>query len=183
MPTHYKGTSEQIRALDTFIKLNRATSALEASILAHGTIQGLTLSQFGVLEALYHLGPLCQGEVSRKLMKSTGNMTLVLDNLEKAGLVRRVRSAEDRRMIRIELTIKGHEVIEHVLPLHVAVITEEISVLSPAEQAELGRLLRKLEGEKRNFWGSRGRLASTATPTPKKFMRRKRAKDVCRTSL
>lgn len=144
MPTHYKGTSEQRLALDTFIKLNRATSALEARILAHGTIQGLTLSQFGVLEALYHLGPQCQGEISRKLLKSTGNMTLVLDNLEKASLVRRVRSVEDRRMISIELTAKGHEMIERVLPLHVAAITEEISVLNPADQAELGRLLRKL---------------------------------------
>ena len=144
MPTHYKGKPEEILALDTFIKFTRAMSSLEARILAHGTLGKLTLSQFGVLEALYHLGPLCQGELSQKLLKSTGNMTMVVDNLEKSGLVRRVRSAEDRRMISIELTQAGKALIERVLPVHVASIVAELSVLTPAEQATLGEICRKL---------------------------------------
>ena len=144
MPTHFKGTQEQILALDTFIKLSRAGSAFDTRLLSHGTLGGLTESQFAVLEALYHLGPMCQGQLSQKLLRSTGNMTLVLDNLEKHGLVRRVRSAEDRRMINIEMTDKGRERIEEVLPKHVEAITNEMQVLTPEEQAELGRLLRKL---------------------------------------
>src|SRR4051812_47595819 len=122
MPTHYNGKPEEVLALDTYIKLSRAISSFEKRILSHGTQEALTPSQFGVLEALYHLGPLCQGEVSRKLLTSTGNMTLVLDNLEKLGLVRRIRSAEDRRMVSIELTSKGQQLIEEIFPRHVQAV-------------------------------------------------------------
>jgi MarR family 2-MHQ and catechol resistance regulon transcriptional repressor len=144
MPTHFRGKPEEVLALDTFIKLSRAKTAFETRVLSHGTLDDLTPSQFAVLEALYHLGPLCQGELSSKLLTSTGNMTLVLDNLEKRGLARRVRSIEDRRMVRIELTQKGVEMIEQIFPNHVQFIVTEMSVLTFEEQAELGRLLRKL---------------------------------------
>ncbi len=144
MPTHYKGDPTEVLALDTYIKLSRAETAFETRMLSHGTLRDLTLSQFGVLEALYHLGPLCQGSLSQKLLKSTGNMTMVVDNLEKRGLVRRVRSTEDRRMVSIELTQPGRELIEAVFPLQLAAIIEEMSVLTPQEQVELGRLCRKL---------------------------------------
>ncbi len=144
MPTHYQGRPDEILALDTYIKLTRATNAFEDRVLARGTLGKLTISQFAVLEALYHLGSMCQGQLSHKLLKSTGNMTMVVDNLEKAGYVRRVRSFEDRRMITIELTGAGEKEIERVLPLHVAAITAEMSMLTPAEQATLGQLTRKL---------------------------------------
>ena len=144
MPTHYNGKPEEVLALDTYIKLSRAISSFEKRILSHGTQGVLTSSQFGVLEALYHLGPLCQGELSRKLLTSTGNMTLVLDNLEKGGLVRRIRSAEDRRMVSIELTSKGQLMIEEIFPRHVQAVLSEMEVLTDEEQKELGRLTRKL---------------------------------------
>jgi MarR family transcriptional regulator, 2-MHQ and catechol-resistance regulon repressor len=144
MPTHYKGTPEERLALDTYIKLSRATNSFEDRMLSYGTLGKLTISQFGVLEALYHLGPLCQGQLSKKLLRSTGNMTMVVDNLEKSGLVQRVRSVEDRRMISIELTAVGRQLIEQVLPEHIAVIVAEMSVLSPTEQSLLGELCRKL---------------------------------------
>jgi MarR family transcriptional regulator, 2-MHQ and catechol-resistance regulon repressor len=151
VPTHYSGDTHTLLALDTYIKLTRATSAIEGRLLSHGTLGKLTLSQFGVLEVLYHLGPQCQGVISQKLLKSTGNMTLVIDNLEKQGLVRRSRVEADRRQVMIELTQQGTELIEAIFPHHAAAITEEMSVLSAEEQIELGRLLRKLglgHGEK-----------------------------------
>jgi MarR family 2-MHQ and catechol resistance regulon transcriptional repressor len=157
MPTHYQGSSKEVLALDTFIKLTRASSAFEARMLSHGTLGELTLSQFGVLEALYHLGPLCQGVLSRKLLKSTGNITLVLDNLEKHGLVRRVRQVDDRRMISIELTEAGKKRIESIFPVHARIIAEEMSVLTAEEQVQLGALLRKLG------WG-RGETTPLAAP-------------------
>jgi len=144
MPTHHQGSPEEVLALDTYIKLTRASDSFTARVMAHGALESLTISQFGVLEVLYHLGPMCQGAISQKLLKSTGNMTLVIDNLEKHGLVQRVRSSEDRRMITIELTAGGREMIERVFPAHAAQIREEMSVLTAAEQAELGRLCRKL---------------------------------------
>lgn len=144
MPTRYKGNAEEILALNTFIKLSRAMSSFEDRMLSHGSLGKLTLSQFGVLESLYHLGSMCQGELSKKLLRSTGNMTMVVDNLEKMGYVRRIRSIEDRRMIKIELTPAGTALIEKIFPTHVAVIVSEMSVLTPSEQRTLGELCRKL---------------------------------------
>ena len=144
MPTHYQGTSEEVLALNTFIKLTRAADSLLARLAQRGALCDLTPSQFGVLESLYHLGPMCQGEVSAKILRSTGNMTLVLDNLEKRGLVRRERDTDDRRMVNISLTEAGRELITYVLPHHIAAIVEEMSVLTPEEQATLGRVCRKL---------------------------------------
>jgi MarR family transcriptional regulator, 2-MHQ and catechol-resistance regulon repressor len=144
MPTHYQGNPKEVQALDTFIKFTRASNAFEARLYQHGAIEDLTPSQFGILETLFHLGPLCQGEVSAKLLKSTGNVTLVLDNLEKRGLVRRVREIEDRRMVKIHLTPAGDELIQRIFPQMVAAIQSELSILTEEEQAQLGNLCRIL---------------------------------------
>jgi MarR family 2-MHQ and catechol resistance regulon transcriptional repressor len=144
MPTHYHGTSQEELALDTFIKFIRAIDSLTARIQNRGTMASLTMSQFGVLETLYHLGPMCPGDISVKLLKSGGNITLVLDNLEKQGLVRREREVEDRRMVMIYLTEAGRDLISRLFPAHVAVIVAELSCLTAEEQQTLGRLCRKL---------------------------------------
>lgn len=144
MPTHYKGTTKEVLALDTFIKLNRAAEALGSRLNQRGTLEGLTASQFGVLETLYHLGPMCAGEISSKLLKSGGNITLVIDNLEKQGLVRRERDANDRRMVIVSLTPEGEALISRVFPEHLAKIVAEMNCLTPEEQQTLGTLCRKL---------------------------------------
>jgi len=149
MPTHHQGPRREVLALDTFIKLTRAVDSLTTRLNQRGTLGELTISQFGVLETLYHLGPLCQSEISHKLLLSTGNITLVIDNLEKHGLVHRQRNLEDRRFITVSLTEAGRTLIAEVFPRQAAAITEEMGALEPAEQAALGQLCRKL-GRKEN---------------------------------
>ncbi len=144
MPTHYSGTRAELRTLDTFIKLTRCTNSVLGRLAERNTVGDLTWSQFAVLEALHHLGPMTQGEVSAKVLKSGSNMTTVIDNLERDGLVRRERDAEDRRVIHVNLTDAGSRKIEAVLPVHVAALVEEFSVLSPKEQETLGELCKKL---------------------------------------
>jgi MarR family 2-MHQ and catechol resistance regulon transcriptional repressor len=149
MPTHYQGTPEQELALNTFIKLTRATESLLTRLGHCGSLHGLTTSQFGVLEALHHLGSLSQSELGEKLLRSGGNITLVIDNLEKQGLVQRQRDARDRRLVNVSLTPAGEALISQVFPEHLNAILAEMSVLSPQEQEQLGRLCRKL-GRKEN---------------------------------
>ncbi len=144
MGTRYLGTQEQVLALDTFIKLVRATETVSNCIHRHLAETGLTVSQFGVLEVLLHLGPLYQRDLAEKLLKSGGNMTLVIDNLEKRELVKREREVDDRRCIKVCLTQKGHQLISRIFPSHVAAVVNEIGILTPDEQEELGRLCRKL---------------------------------------
>jgi MarR family 2-MHQ and catechol resistance regulon transcriptional repressor len=144
MPTHYKGDPKSVLALDTFIKFTRAANAFESRLYQSTILEDLSPSQFGVLETLFHLGPLCQGELSAKLLKSTGNITLVVDNLEKRGLVKRERQTEDRRMVKIILTPEGEVLIQRVFPQMVEAITCDLAVLTAEEQAQLGILCRKL---------------------------------------
>src|SRR6266545_1475603 len=110
--------SKQQLALSAYIKLMRAAESLTARVNLHFTAAGLTISQFGVLEALYHLGPLCQKDLAQKILKSSGNLTLVIDNLEKRRLVKRERTSQDRRYVTIHLTPEGEALIAEVFPKH-----------------------------------------------------------------
>lgn len=144
MPTHYKGTPEAERALNVFINLIRASDAVVAHLSEQLESSGLTMGQFAVLEALHHLGPMCQKTLGEKLLRSGGNTTLVLDNLEKRGWVRRERHKQDRRMFMIHLTPTGRRLIARVFPAHAVAVTREMRVLSSAEQETLRALCREL---------------------------------------
>lgn len=144
MPTHYSGTRTEVLTLDAFIKLTRCTNALQARLSERATIGDLTYSQFAVMEALYHLGSMTHGEISRKVLKSVSNITTVIDNLERDRLVQRERDTRDRRVIHVHLTQMGREKLETVFPGHVAALVDEFSVLTESEQEKLAELCRKL---------------------------------------
>ncbi len=144
MGTHYQGTIKEISALEVYIKLSRAAEAVSLRINRHLKREKLTISQFGVLEALYHLGSMHQNQLAEKILKSNGNMTLVIDNLVKRRLVERERDPADRRCVIIHLTETGHNLIHDIFPRHVKTVVEEIGLLSLEEQAQLAALCRKL---------------------------------------
>jgi MarR family 2-MHQ and catechol resistance regulon transcriptional repressor len=144
MPIHFKGTSNQIRVLDTYVKLTRAAESVNVWVNAHLRDHQLTVSQFGVLEAIYHLGPMQTGELGEKILKSSGNMTLVIDNLEKRGLIVRRQRDDDRRCINIHLTEAGELLVKEILPQHVAGVEKTFAVLTAEEQIQLGELCRRL---------------------------------------
>jgi MarR family 2-MHQ and catechol resistance regulon transcriptional repressor len=144
MPTHYSGTNAEARTLDTFIKLTRCTNSVLARLAERETIGDLTYSQFAVLEVLYHLGAMTQGDICTKVLKSGSNMTTVIDNLERDGMVRRVRNEKDRRMIHVHLTETGKKKVKAVLPGHVDAMVEVFSVLTVSEQETLASLCKKL---------------------------------------
>jgi len=144
MPTHFQGRRETIRALNAFVNLMRASDSVASRMGAQIEQSGLTMGQFGVMEALLHLGPMCQHALAEKLLRSGGNVTLVIDNLEKHGWVRRERQKDDRRMVKIYLTPKGERLISRVFPEHAEAVAKEMSSLTPDEQETLRRICRKL---------------------------------------
>src|ERR1039458_10708710 len=91
----------------------------------------LTLTQFAVLEALYHLGPMSLSDIARKVLTTGGNLTMVVGNLEKLGLARRQRCPEDKRVLIVVLTAKGKTMLGDIFPRHAAAIVEFLSVLRP----------------------------------------------------
>ncbi len=144
MGTHFKGTDEETRALDAYIKLVRAGNSVVSQVGSVVAREKLTWSQFGILEALYHLGPLNQKELAAKILKSGPNITMVIDNLERDGLVRRERNPQDRRAFIVSPTEKGTALIARIFPEHKNLIVEVMQRLEPDELAELSRLCRKL---------------------------------------
>jgi len=144
MGTNYRGKKEEVRALNAFINLTRASESLIALQGRRLSEAGITVSQWGTLEALYHLGSMSQTELGKKLLKSGGNITMVVNNLEKRALVQRKRDKEDRRFLEIHLTAKGTRLVERVLPQHVAGIVDDFGRLTADELEELRRMCRKL---------------------------------------
>lgn len=127
-----------------YIKLLRAAESVSSRATTGLREAGLTISQFGVLEALLHKGPLTLTELAQKILRTSGNLTMVVDNLEKQKLVERRRSQEDRRAVTVHLTSLGRRRIEKLLPGHLDQVRQEMGVLSQAEQQQLSRLCRKL---------------------------------------
>jgi MarR family transcriptional regulator, 2-MHQ and catechol-resistance regulon repressor len=144
MPTHYSGTETERLALDSYIKLQRAAETSLARTTAHLSDHNLTTSQFAILEALYHLGTLSQRELADKVLRSASNISIVLKAIEKRGLIERDRDPADNRYMQVKITEQGRALLASFFDQHVAGIVAEMSALTAAEQAELGRLCRKL---------------------------------------
>lgn len=131
-------------AVRAYVKLMRATHAVSARTLPRLAEAGLTHTQLGVLEALLHLGPLTQRDLTRKVLTSPGNLTDVIDKLARRGLVERVACPEDRRSVRVVLTAPGRQFIEAIFPDHAHDIAAAMKGLGDADLARLDRLLRRL---------------------------------------
>lgn len=144
MGSHYHGTEDEIRSLTTYIKLIRAAETVEARVTEHLIGSGITAPQLGVLEALYHLGPMRLCDLAAKHLRSRGTLTVVVDNLERVGLVYREASLIDRRSITVHLTDTGRQIVERILPEQVSNIISAMSVLTPSQQESIGRLCKKL---------------------------------------
>jgi MarR family transcriptional regulator, 2-MHQ and catechol-resistance regulon repressor len=137
-------SDEEERALRLWIALARAYSTFSREVAVRVAEYGLTTPQFGILEALHHLGPLPLGELAGKLLVTGGNVTYVMDRLEEQGLVTRERAENDRRVVMARLTDRGRALVEDVFPGHAAFVAEAVSHLSEEEQERLRALLKKL---------------------------------------
>lgn len=105
---------------------------------------GLTPTQFGVIEMLYHRGDLPIHEINKRILSTGGNMTVVIDNLEKAGLVQRLNDPKDRRVSLINLTEAGIAKVEAVFPGHLQALGEQLKICTCEEKEQLLGLLKKI---------------------------------------
>ena len=137
-------TAKKKSVLDLWLKLTHAFDMVRKGHTKHISKYNLTVPQFGVLEVLNDNGAMPLKKISEILLVTGANITCVVDNLEKEDLVRRVHSKEDRRIINAELTDKGKEKVEAILPSYTKNISSLVSKLSENEQKELVRLLDKM---------------------------------------
>jgi MarR family 2-MHQ and catechol resistance regulon transcriptional repressor len=128
------------------IALARANKKIERETMAFLQEHELTLAQFAVLEVLLHKGELSIKEIIEKTLSTSGNMTVVVRNLERLGLINRYQSQEDGRIFLIRLTPKGNDLIRQVFPLHQDNVKKSFHHLSEEEIGTLIHLLKKLQG-------------------------------------
>jgi len=130
--------------LHLWIALSRAYAAIAAHAEADVARHGVTLAEFGVLEALYHKGAMRQGDLQRRILVSSGGVTWVVNRLVRRGLVCRRPCPEDARGSFADLTPRGRTFIAERFPDHATAIGRATEGLSAAERAEATTLLKKL---------------------------------------
>jgi MarR family 2-MHQ and catechol resistance regulon transcriptional repressor len=139
-----KAAASSDPALSLYIALSRASQWVNAHADRDIRTHGLNRTEFGVLELLYHRGPQPLQQIGEKVLMSSGNITYVVDKLEKKGLCRRRASQSDRRLIYAEVTEEGSAFIERVFPEHTKIIQAAVAGLSEEEITIASQLLKKL---------------------------------------
>lgn len=135
---------EMRAALYLWVAASRALGGIEDRLRRQVETHGLSLTEFGVLEALLHKGPLPIGEIGSTVLLTSGSMTYVIDKLERRGLLQRRRSEEDRRVQFADLTPEGRSLIEVVFPEHAGLIRDLTNVLTLEEKQETAAKLTRL---------------------------------------
>ena len=130
--------------LKLIVTLTRCSQSVTRRDAQYISSHGLTLPQFGVLEALYHLGPLKVGEIIEKTLSSSGNTGVIIDNLLKDGFLEKSKDDVDKRVTIVRATEKGRKKIQEIFPGHLNNIQSMFDILSPEEKNIMISLLKKL---------------------------------------
>ena len=124
--------------------LGRAAKAIEAVDRASIAGTGLNFSDFSILEALLHKGPLPINTIGEKVLLTSGSMTAAANRLESKGLIRRIQDPSDGRCFYLHLTKPGRHLIKDIFDKHADNLEQIAVVLNDAERSELVRLLKKV---------------------------------------
>jgi len=136
--------SGEARGVHLWLVLWKASHAMEAVAQSSIGSLGLCLSDFAVLEALLHKGPLPVNEIGRKVMLTSGSITTAVDRLARRGLAIRREDEQDRRTRVVHLTPRGGALIRKLFAQHARDIERVTACLTPGEAASAARALRKL---------------------------------------
>jgi len=128
-----------------FLVLWKALHAVEAYAVRSIAELEIGSTDFAVLEALLHKGPLPVNEIGRKVLLTSGSITTAVDRLETRGLVERRAHGSDRRARIVHLTKQGRGLITQAYTRHAADMHRLASAsLTKTERATLIRLLKKI---------------------------------------
>lgn len=132
---------QNLKLLIALTRTNQAVHRRSAELFSK---EGLTNSQFSVLEALYHKGSMTINQLIQTVLSTGGNMTVVIHNLEKDKLVSRCTNPEDKRSSLISITDEGKKKVEEVFPVHLRDLEKCFASLSSEQKNGLISLLKKL---------------------------------------
>lgn len=141
------------KSMAVYISMSRVINTLRREnnklILKHN----LTLGQFAVMEALYSKGRLSTGEVMEKILSTSGNIPVIVKNLEKDGFITRNQDESDKRRFILDLTDKGKNLMDEIVPENLKFMDELISLWDDEDKKELIILMNKFRRkyEEENF--------------------------------
>jgi MarR family 2-MHQ and catechol resistance regulon transcriptional repressor len=124
-----------------FGKANKAIEAADRNSIRH---TGLNVTDFMILEALLHKGPLPINDIGKKILLTSGSMTAAVDRLTKRGLIDRVQDPLDRRRFYLNLTKTGLKLIRSAYKTHRENLEKMFECLEDKERTEFVRLLKKV---------------------------------------
>ena len=139
-----RSASRRAAIEETFQTLRHVMGQLQGCMRATFAEEGMSFGQMVLLRVLVHKGRATPKELAEALSVTTGNITGLLDKLEKAGLVTRTRSAEDRRVVYVELTAKARQRFRKVQRAAVDMLSEAFEGWTQPQITELQGLLEKL---------------------------------------
>src|SRR5436305_4412438 len=137
----------------TWLVMMKAMMALTRYALAGLEQSGLGLSDFAVLEALLHKGPLSVNVIGPKVNLTPGSISVAVDRLVAKGLVSRAESTQDRRVRIVTLTRRGKSVITPIFRAHAATMEKVFSGLSRDEMRQFEQQLKRIGQQAESLFG------------------------------
>lgn len=124
-------------SLKAFVVIMKASKTLDELVKKDIADHGMKMSDFAILEALFHKGRQTIKQISEAVLINTGSITYVIDKLEKNDYLQRIHCKEDRRVVYIEITPKGNDVMNEIFPKHQKMIEELFSDIKDEDKRTL----------------------------------------------
>jgi len=124
--------------------LGRAAKAIEKVDRESIADAGLNFSDFSIMEALLHKGPMPINTIGEKVLLTSGSMTAAANRLVEKGFITRIQDPSDGRCFYLHLTKRGRRLIADVFDRHSQNLEKIAAVLNSQERSELVRLLKKI---------------------------------------
>ncbi|WP_404331883.1 MarR family winged helix-turn-helix transcriptional regulator [Mesobacillus maritimus] len=128
-----------------FLVLMQTSKRVHDRIKEEMTKNKLSITEFSVLEVLYHKGRQTIQQIGKSILISSGSMTYVIDKLEERGLVSRNACPDDRRAIHVLLTDQGNTVMNEIMPTYHELVSDMFGSLSDDDAETFVQLLRKVK--------------------------------------
>ncbi len=133
------------KSMRTWMQLVRSFTKIRNKELIYIQENDLTMNQFQVLEVLYHRGDLNVGSITKLIMSTPGNLTVVIKNMKRDKLITSIKDPKDKRAFMLSITKKGKDIIENMFDQHASNLEQNFEVMNDAELDTIFSLLRKLQ--------------------------------------